>query len=878
MSRKDIPEEILDDDVADFIGAASAAKRAGKKKFTFGGKEYPVTISGDVAKQVEEKLPCPGCNGKDCELCKNKGNLEGKGVKDAEGVTTSAKMGDAKAEELTSDARRKAFKEKLVKLGYKKKTNEERLLEKMGKSSSGYDLYHKDFSSAMKHAYDHAKKKLGIEIDPDEIDDKVAMGPKKPSNGKTNSYRLMGTDKKGKSRGVQIQVANLDNKKYELNMYKEEVELEEKMDPTDHVKKKDDKFCVYNADGTIAKEFDNKEDADKYAIDNHDKLMATAKKEEVELDEAMKNTHALIDTADGNKVVAMASSEKGVKQSRSSAHLPPMSIKNKNTLKIVTLTKPQSQKASEKMIGRALPSNMDKFPTNVSASQGKRMGEELLATIRAKHKQEDLEENKKSALAKKLAKASVATKKGKDKVTLKKAPWDKKEEVQEASLDEGKMSPDQIEKLKQGYESLRGKKISAQMGMKISRELEKLDKSAAMEIAKADIPFVSTLAINKLMMNFNMSGSAIRKLIGESVEELVELTKAEKDLISKMYDKKGNLTPLGKKVMDHGKTEELSPKQKKIDSNKNGKIDGSDLAKLRTKKEEVEMTEAEGGMKLLDAASELEKYAKKSGGIDKKDFMKAAQMMKKGLTSKLVQFTNNLDTEPREKIVMVMKTHLGRKTVEKMFGVKFSMSEGRKQVLAHGGKGQYKVVSTDGAVDVVFKGKVVGKGDYDRGADSFFISMKGQKGQKSFDDAQDIADYFAKNKIKEDLDEAISMRNSINQYYYVDPKGVVGAVGSKDAMRKMNVKQAKDGNKGGSFSQNFKKYKVGDKIKEDIDTFDVEALIESADKKDAAEMKEIVLAMNPKYNAKQVQQEVEKMAMEKYKNKTRAKKIASHVK
>jgi hypothetical protein len=624
-------------------------------------------------------------------------------------------MGDAKAEELTSDARRKAFKEKLVKLGYKKKTNEERLLEKMGKSSSGYDLYHKDFSSAMKHAYDHAKKKLGIEIDPDEIDDKVAMGPKKPSNGKTNSYRLMGTDKKGKSRGVQIQVANLDNKKYELNMYKEEVELEEAKDEFKPHMMYDPK----TGKGYKAEKPEDHERMKKLGYSH----------EKPEMNEAMKNTHALIDTANDNKVVAMASSEKGVKQSRSSAHLPPMSIKNKNTLKIVTLTKPQSQKASEKMIGRALPSNMDKFPTNVSASQGKRMGEELLATIRAKHKQEELEENKKSALAKKLAKAAAATKKGKDKVTLKKAPWDKKEEVQEAS------------------------------------------------------------------------------------EELVELTKAEKDLIAKMYDKKGNLTPLGKKVMDHGKKEELSPKQKKIDSNKNGKIDGSDLAKLRTKKEEVEMNEAEGGMKLLDAASELEKYAKKSGGIDKKDFMKAAQMMKKGLSSKLVQFTNNLDTEPREKIVMVMKTHLGRKTVEKMFGVKFSMSEGRKQILAHGGKGQYKVVSTDGAVDVVFKGKVVGKGDYDRGADSFFISMKGQKGQKSFDDAQDIADYFAKNKIKED-----------------------------------------------------------------IDTFDVEALIESADKKDAAEMKEIVLAMNPKYNAKQVQQEVEKMAMEKYKNKTRAKKIASHVK
>ena len=62
------------------------------------------------------------------------------------------------------------------------------------------------------------------------------------------------------------------------------------------------------------------------------------------------------------------------------------------------------------------------------------------------------------------------------------------------------------------------------------------------------------------------------------------------------------------------------------------------------------------------------------------------------------------------------------------------------------------------------------------------------------------------------IDEAISG----DQYYYVDPKGVVVAVGNKDSMRKMNMKQAKDGNKGGSFSQNRKKYKVGDKINESV--------------------------------------------------------------
>jgi len=83
------------------------------------------------------------------------------------------------------------------------------------KSSSGYELYHKDFSGAMQHAYKFAKTK-GVTVDPAEIDSKVASGPKKPSSGKTNSY-ILATDKKNKQ--VHIQVANLDNKRYELNMY-----------------------------------------------------------------------------------------------------------------------------------------------------------------------------------------------------------------------------------------------------------------------------------------------------------------------------------------------------------------------------------------------------------------------------------------------------------------------------------------------------------------------------------------------------------------------------------------------------------------------------------------------------------------------------------
>ena len=82
------------------------------------------------------------------------------------------------------------------------------------KSATGYELYHKDFSGAMQHAYKFAKSK-GVTVDPKEIDDKVAAGPKKPSSCKTNSY-ILATDKKNKQ--VHIQVYNTGNK-YELNMY-----------------------------------------------------------------------------------------------------------------------------------------------------------------------------------------------------------------------------------------------------------------------------------------------------------------------------------------------------------------------------------------------------------------------------------------------------------------------------------------------------------------------------------------------------------------------------------------------------------------------------------------------------------------------------------
>jgi hypothetical protein len=87
-------------------------------------------------------------------------------------------------------------------------------------------------------------------------------------------------------------------------------------------------------------------------------------KEEVELDEGVPYKFAAVDKK--GLVIGFASDERDAKD---------MARRNKG--RVVTLTKPlPDNKKSDQMINRPLPDKMDKFPTNTSATQGKRMGEE----------------------------------------------------------------------------------------------------------------------------------------------------------------------------------------------------------------------------------------------------------------------------------------------------------------------------------------------------------------------------------------------------------------------------------------------------------------------------------------------------------------------
>jgi hypothetical protein len=150
--------------------------------------------------------------------------------------------------EASSPAQQAAIAVAMKKAGKKPKDLDE--------AKSGYDIYHKDFSTAVQHAIKTAEKR-GYEVDMDDWHDKVATGPRKPSEGKTNSYSIK-LSKAGKpqKKALQMQVYNKGGQNpYELNMYIEDVnvnamfsEAMKKDKEKDVVAAKDDKKQVKNGD------------------------------------------------------------------------------------------------------------------------------------------------------------------------------------------------------------------------------------------------------------------------------------------------------------------------------------------------------------------------------------------------------------------------------------------------------------------------------------------------------------------------------------------------------------------------------------------------------------------------------------------------------
>ena len=103
--------------------------------------------------------------------------------------------------------------------------------------------------------------------------------------------------------------------------------------------------------------------------------------------------------------------------------------------------------------------------------------------------------------------------------------------VEEVELDEAKMSSKQIAALKKAYEPMRGGRISTDNATKLGKLMDKFDKdkNLLIQLFKADIPFVSKIAMTRLISKHKVKGAELnkladkdefyRKMYGESLDE-----------------------------------------------------------------------------------------------------------------------------------------------------------------------------------------------------------------------------------------------------------------------------------------------------------------------------------------------------------------------
>jgi len=162
--------------------------------------------------------------------------------------------------------------------------------------------------------------------------------------------------------------------------------------------------------------------------------------------------------------------------------------------------------------------------------------------------------------------------------------------------------------------------------------------------ASAGKPGQDVRTMDKRIGGQKMADDKLRKMQGKSSAAKVAATEAD-DATVRMYKDNPDMT----------------------------KSDGPGGLKGLSKKAQKDMAKAikeAATPAMKKAAAELNSYAKKSGGIDKADFMKAAKMLSSGKAGMaLIKFVDGQDTEVYEKIIRVMAKHMGKQTVEKMFKV-----------------------------------------------------------------------------------------------------------------------------------------------------------------------------------------------------------------
>ena len=104
-------------------------------------------------------------------------------------------------------------------------------------ATSGYRIYHPQYSQAVQHALHHHNQKHGLTHDEDDYHQKVTHGPRKPAEGETRTHNILAYDKNGNEHVIHMQIYNRggEHSPYELNTYHSKVNKKLQKEETEQI-------------------------------------------------------------------------------------------------------------------------------------------------------------------------------------------------------------------------------------------------------------------------------------------------------------------------------------------------------------------------------------------------------------------------------------------------------------------------------------------------------------------------------------------------------------------------------------------------------------------------------------------------------------------
>jgi len=163
------------------------------------------------------------------------------------------------------------------------------------------------------------------------------------------------------------------------------------------------------------------------------------------------------------------------------------------------------------------------------------------------------------------------------------------------------------------------------------RAMDKAEKKSRGELSVTD----PAKAKRKARQAQKFADYSIKKTLNK---EEVEIDESDKAMMMKLTTKAMKAIP-------------NSPQQKELIKQVNVYREKLGMKPMREDYSELEESAL---LQMKMAADDIETYAKKHGGIDKKDMMKTATMLKKGNKKGALKFIKTLDTDPRDYLLKTM--------------------------------------------------------------------------------------------------------------------------------------------------------------------------------------------------------------------------------